>query len=105
MKIFTVVEVGCLECENPHTMVGTFLSKDEAIKALNQYGRDNPRDGWYGYSLEIFESDLDVQNPYIDTITLSEKSYEQLLDTLDNPPEPTEALIKVMKEYKEFQKD
>lgn len=58
MNIFTVVEVGCLECENDHTVIGSFSNREEAVEALIKYQKDHPRDGWSDYSLEIFESIL-----------------------------------------------
>lgn len=36
-----------------------------------------------------------------ETIVLSEKDFNKLLEHIENPPEPTEAFKKAMKEYKE----
>lgn len=36
-----------------------------------------------------------------ETIVLSKKDWDKLMDHIENPPEPTEAFKKAMKEYRE----
>lgn len=61
-KRWLVFDIGCIECGEESQPVGTYETREEAEKALNEYYNDPDghwgRKGWHGqHDVEIFDLD------------------------------------------------